>query len=59
MVPTSVSYYEIGTVLNILHVLFNFHNNSKIITTPFFRCENNFRTGYTPGIKQSTLEKGN
>lgn len=36
-VPTSVSYYEVGTVLSILHVLFNFHNNSKIITNTLFQ----------------------
>lgn len=37
MVPTYFSYYEVGTVLSILHVLFNFHNNYKNITNTLFQ----------------------
>lgn len=40
MVPSYFSYYEIaaaGTFLSILHVLFNFHNNYKIITNTLFQ----------------------
>ena len=40
MVPTYFSYYEVaaaGTVLSILRVLFNFHNNYKIITNTLFQ----------------------